>query len=409
MKRSDYLTPLDARDPAFIENPYPFFERVLAAGPIHRDSMGIWYVMQHADCRALLTDRQRISRDDRNWSLYDKVRPAIAGSTLERTVQQWMLQLDPPAHTRLRGLVNKAFTPAAVAAMRGQIETTAATLIAGLKGRSRFDLMAGLAEPLPVRVICDMLGLPPDDYASTKRWSDLLVWVLEPSAPWARRQEADRACTEMLAYLRGQLAHARALRRDDLLGHLIAAHEDADRLSEDELLANIVLLFLAGHETTTNLIGNGLLALLRHPDQLARLRADPSLMDSAIDELLRFDGPVTLAPRVAAQPITIGDQTMMPGDLMQLVLGAAHRDPAAFADPGRLDLARAPNHHLAFGAGLHYCLGAPLARLEASVALQALLDAFPALAVAEGGVCWRRITSLRGCERLELEALNGTA
>lgn len=180
MKRSDYLTPLDARDPAFIENPYPFFERVLAAGPIHRDSMGIWYVMQHADCRALLTDRQRISRDDRNWSLYDKVRPAIAGSTLERTVQQWMLQLDPPAHTRLRGLVNKAFTPAAVAAMRGQIETTTATLIAGLKGRSRLDLMAGLAEPLPVRVICDMLGLPPDDYASTKRWSDLLVWVLEP-------------------------------------------------------------------------------------------------------------------------------------------------------------------------------------------------------------------------------------
>jgi cytochrome P450 len=200
------------------------------------------------------------------------------------------------------------------------------------------------------------------------------------------------------------VAAARAARRDDLLGRLIAAQQDADRLSEDELLANLVLLFLAGHETTTNLIGNGLLALLRHPDQLARLRADPAAIDLAIDELLRWDGPVTLVPRVAAAPIEIAGHTMRPGDLMHLMLGAAHRDPAAFAEPGRLDITRQPNPHLAFGAGLHYCLGAPLARLEVAVALPRLLAAFSTLRVAEGGVQWRPLTTLRGLARLELEA-----
>jgi cytochrome P450 len=169
------------------------------------------------------------------------------------------------------------------------------------------------------------------------------------------------------------------------------------------VLANLVLLFIAGHETTTNLIGNGLLALLRQPDQLERLRADPALMDGAIDELLRYDGPVTLLPRVVAQPIEVAGQTLRPGDLMHLVMGAAHRDPEVFADPGRLDITRSPNPHLAFGAGLHYCLGAPLARIEAAVALRALLQAFPVLRVAEGGVRWRSLTALRGLDKLELE------
>jgi cytochrome P450 len=213
----------------------------------------------------------------------------------------------------------------------------------------------------------------------------------------------------MLAYLRGQVAAARAAPRDDLLHQLIEAQEKHDRLSEDELLADLVLLFLAGHETTTNLIGNGLLALLRNPDQLARLRADPSLIETAVDELLRYDGPVTLLPRVAAQPIEIGTQTLQPGELMHLVMGAAHRDPAVFGDAGRLDVTRSPNPHLAFGAGLHYCLGAPLARIEAAVALNALLRAFPSIAVAPGGIKWRTLTKLRGLERFELEVGAGGA
>lgn len=403
MKRADYVAPLDARDPAYIEDPYPFFERVRAAGPIHRDSLGIWWLTRHADVKAMLLDKQRISRDPRNWQLYAQVRPSIADSVLERTVERWMLTLDPPAHTRLRALVQKAFTASASAALAERIESVAAELVSGLQARSRFDLMQGLAQPLPVRVICDLLGLPNEDFASTKAWSDLLVWVLEPSAPWAMKREADRACTEMLAYLRERVAAARSAPRDDLLHQLIVAQEVHERLSEDELLANLVLLFIAGHETTTNLIGNGLLALLRHPEQLARLRADPGLIDGAIDELLRYDGPVTLLPRVVAQPIDVGGQTMRPGDLMHLVMGAAHRDPAVFADPSRLDITRSPNPHLAFGAGLHYCLGAPLARIEAAIALRALLHAFPVLRVAEGGVRWRTLTTLRGLESLELE------
>jgi cytochrome P450 len=409
MKRADYIAPIDARDPAYIEDPYPFFERVRAAGPLHRDSLGIWWVTRHADVKALLLDRQRISSDPRKWALYPQIRPHLADSVLERTVERWLLTLDPPAHARLRALVQKAFTASAAAALRGRVEALAGELIDGLRGRARFDLMAGFAQPLPVRVICDLLGLPGADYATTKAWSDLLVWVLEPSAPWAMKREADRACSEMLAYLRGQVAAARAAPRDDLLHQLIEAQEKHDRLSEDELLANLVLLFLAGHETTTNLIGNGLLALLRNPDQLARLRADPSLIETAVDELLRYDGPVTLLPRVAAQPIEIGTQTLQPGELMHLVMGAAHRDPAVFGDAGRLDVTRSPNPHLAFGAGLHYCLGAPLARIEAAVALNALLRAFPSIAVAPGGIKWRTLTKLRGLERFELEVGAGGA
>jgi hypothetical protein len=403
MKRADYIAPIDARDPAYIENPYPFFERIRAAGPIHRDSLGIWWVTGHADVKALLLDKQRISRDPRNWQLYSQIRPYLADSVLERTLEQWLLSLDPPAHTRLRALVQKAFTASAALALRERIEALTDDLIDGLRGRSSFDLMASFAQPLPVRVICDLLGLPVGDYATTKQWSDLLVWVLEPSAPWAMKREADRACTEMLAYLRGQVAAARAAPRDDLLHELIEAQEKHERLSEDELLANLVLLFIAGHETTTNLIGNGMLALLRNPGQLALLRADPSLIDTAIDELLRYDGPVTLLPRVTAQPIEIGGKTVKPGELLHLVMGAAHRDPAVFKDPGRLDVTRSPNPHLAFGAGLHYCVGAPLARIEAAVALRALLRAFPSLQVAEDGVQWRTLTTLRGLQRFELE------
>ena len=402
MKRVDYIAPLDARDPAYIENPYPFFERVRAAGPIHRDSLGIWWLTAHADVKAMLVDKQRVSHDSRNWSLYAQIRPSLADSVLERTVEQWMLTLDPPAHTRLRALVQKAFTASASAALTERIGAIAAELVGGLRTQSRFDVMQLVAQPLPVRVICDLLGLPNEDFATTKVWSDLLVWVLEPSAPWAMKREADRACTEMLAYLKERIAAARSAPADDLLHQLIEAQEVHDRLSEEELLANLVLLFIAGHETTTNLIGNGLLALLRHPDQLTRLRNDPSLIEGAVDELLRYDGPVTLLPRVAVQPIEIAGQTIQPGDLMHLVVGAAHRDPEVFADPARLDITRSPNPHLAFGAGIHYCLGAPLARIEAAIALRTLLETFPMLRVAEGRVRWRALTTLRGLDQLEL-------
>jgi hypothetical protein len=402
MRRADYIAPIDARDPAYIENPYPFFERMREAGPIHRDSLGIAWVTRYADVKALLLDRQRISSDPRNWQLYPQIRPYLADSALERTVQQWLLVLDPPAHTRLRGLVQKAFTASAAMALRSRIQAVTDELIDGLRGQPRFDLMATFAEPLPVRVICDLLGLPVRDYATTKVWSDLLVWVLEPSAPWAMRQEADRACSGMLAYLKGQVAAARAAPRDDLLHELIIAQEEHERLTESELLANLVLLFLAGHETTTNLIGNGLLALLRHPGELARLRTQPDLIDTAVNELLRFDGPVNLLSRVAATDVAIGGRTVRKGDLLHLVVGAAHRDPSVFSEPARLDITRAPNPHLAFGAGLHYCVGAPLARIETAVALQSLLQAFPSISPVEGGVQWRTLTTLRGLQRFEL-------
>ena len=395
---------IDMRHPAFRDDPHPLLRAVRERGRVERDVVGIWLVSHHADASAGLRS-SRLSREPWRSPVYRQHRPFIADSTLERTTEHWMLFNDPPKHTRLRRLVNGAFKPPVIAALRERITALTDELLGALPAEGPFELMAGFAQQLPVRVICDVLGLPPADFAQTKLWSDALAVIVEPVVRREQRLAAARAAEEMAAFLRNHIAERRAgSRHDDLLSLLVAAQNGEGQLTDDELLGNLILLFIAGHETTTNLIGNGLLTLLRHPAELARLRADPSLTASAVEEMLRYEGSVTMVSRLTVEPYAIGDTVIPPEEVLYFMLGPANRDPAVFADPERFDIGRVGNPQLGFGAGIHFCLGAPLARLEGEIAFTRLLQRYPALRLAEPAPRWRPLINLRGLEALQLVA-----
>jgi pimeloyl-[acyl-carrier protein] synthase len=314
-----------------------------------------------------------------------------------------MLVLDPPDHTRLRNLVNKAFTPRTVERLRPRVEAIAAEILDRIDDGDGFDLVRDFAYPLPVIVIAEMLGVPAADRAAFQQWSAVLVRGLDPLVSDEEQEVVFDARDALLDYLRGVLMQRRREPQDDMLTSLIAAEENGDIFSEGELLAMCNLLLVAGHETTVNLLGNGALALLENPDQLDRLRRDPDLVGTAVDELLRYTSPVQWTGRVAAAEIELGGRTIQPPQSVIGILGAANRDPQVFPDPDRLDLGRHPNPHVAFGRGIHFCLGAPLAHLEAEVAMPMLLERFPRLRMA--GKPERRPTwVLRGLQRLPVAA-----
>ncbi|MDP3612873.1 MAG: cytochrome P450, partial [Rubrivivax sp.] len=376
--RGDGADRVDMRDPGWRADPHPLLRELRERSAVARDVLGIWLVGRHADVNVGLRST-KLSREPWRAPVYRQLRPFIADSPMEVMVEQWMLFNDPPKHTRLRRLANQAFRPPVIDAMTERIEAVADELIDALPADGTFDLMTDFAQPLPVRVICDVLGLPARDFAATKAWSDALALIVEPVRRRADLEAAGRAAQEMADYLRTHIARHRSEgRRDDLLGALVAAQDDGS-LSDDELLGNLILLFVAGHETTTNLIGNGVATLLRHPGELARLRKDPSLGETAVNEMLRYEGSVNFIARHPIEPYRIGDFTIEPGETIFFMLGAANRDPTAFADPERFDIGRTPNHQLGFGAGIHFCIGAPLARLEARIALNRLLARFPVL------------------------------
>lgn len=391
---STISTAIDFRDPAYRTDPYPYLEMLRRYAPVCQVPSGFWLVTRYEDVNTLNRD-PRLGRDLRKWAGYEEIRPYLADSPLEKCAEQWMFSLDPPAQTRLRRLFAKAFTPRIVNAMRQQITSIADTLLAGLTGE--FDFMSQFAQPLPVRVITGLLDLPQADYAQLKAWSDALVVVVEPVASKASRKLASDVAVEMMAYLQDHLRHYD--KEDTFLGELLAATR-GEALSEDELVANLVLLFVAGHETTTNWLGNGLLALLRHPDQMIRLRQKPELMATAVEELLRYDSPANINARVNHQEIEMGGQTIPTGSLIFCMLGAANRDETIFAEPNRLDIGRNPNPHVSFGGGPHYCLGAPLARLEAQIAFNQILQCWPVIKLDENQVVWRDLVNVRGLERL---------
>lgn len=406
------------RHPAFRHDPHPLLRELRENTRVARDVLGIWLVLHHEDVNAVLRSSQ-LSREIWRSPGYGQMRPFLADSAMERTTHQWMVFNDPPKHTRLRRLVGAAFKPGVMEALRERITAVTDELLDALPGSAgldgSFDLMTGLAQPLPVRIICDVLGLPHADFAQTKAWSDALSWIVEPVVRREQREAAGRAAEEMVAYLRHHIAQRRGKpARDDVLGLMVAASEAGANsaggeqpLSDDELLGNLILMFIAGHETTTNLIGNGMLTLLRHPVELQRLRAslghDPALMHTAVEEMLRYEGSVTTIARHTVQPYTIGSVEVPAGQVLYCMLGAAHRDPAAFSDPDRFDIGRPPKGHLAFGAGIHYCLGAPLARLEAEIAFTRLLQRYPALELADTAPRWRKLINLRGLEALPLK------
>jgi cytochrome P450 len=355
----------------------------------------MWVVSRYAEARQLLLD-PRLSKDSGKVERLIKQISSTTGVQGGRSaaLAAHMLNTDPPDHTRLRKLINKAFTAHAVARLRSRIEEITAQLLDELAKDDEADLLAGFAGPLPITVICELLGVREEDRTEFSVWSGVLV----SSAPAGEVQEASRL---MQAYLGRLIAEKRGNPGEDMLSDLVHASDEGDSLSEAELVSMAFLLLVAGHETTVNLIGNGVLALLREPAQLAALREDPALLPGAVEEFLRFDGPLHFATqRVTTEPVEIGDVTIPAGQFVVISLLGANRDPERFPDPDRLDITRPAAGHVAFGHGIHHCVGAPLARLEAEIAIGALLARFPAIRLSADTLRWRASSLMHGLETL---------
>ncbi len=388
--------PLSAR---VRQDPYPTYARLRARSPVHRSRLlNAWVFTRYADVEAILRDHRRFSNvpTSRRASRRQQFVPPRADWT--------MLFLDPPEHTRLRALVNQAFTPRAVNALEPHIRTVVGELLDAVDPAG-FDLMTALAYPLPVIVIAEMLGVPPEDRARFKRWSDDRAGLLEPILGAEEQARAAAAGEALDAYFMPVIRARRREPRDDIVSALTQAEEEGDALTEREMLLMLRLLLVAGNETTTNLIGNGVLALLRHPEQLALLREDPTRIPAAVEELLRFDTPVQLDIRGVREDCEMNGHPLRRGDGAILAIGAANRDPAVFDDPDRLDIGRSSGSNLSFGRGVHHCLGAPLARLEGRIALEVLLERFSSLRLRTDRPAFRRGVVLRGLESLPVSAV----
>ncbi len=403
---SDPVEPLyNPFDPAFRANPYPFYDVLRERAPAFDTGFGLVVLTRYSDVSHALRSND-FSRDiDANATPSDD---AVAQRRRLRRSQgsKSILNLDPPDHTRLRRLVSKAFTPTAIDALRTVIVQQVDTVLDRAAERGTMELVDELAFPVPFQVISDLLDIPQDRSAEMREWGQLLTASLEPTATLETLDAAEGALAQMGAYLIDVVELRRRNLGNDVLSALIIAEEAGDRLSTEELLSFVTLLYVAGHETTVNLIGNGMLALLRNPTELDRWRHDPSLDANAVDELLRYDGPVQHTVRVAMVPMSFGEGSQRvdiePGTSVLTVLGAANHDPAVFDDPHALRLDRAnSNRHLAFAAGIHYCLGASLARLEATVVLGRLIRRFDDIELLSEPTFRDRLT-IRGVDRMEL-------
>ncbi|MEV4555709.1 cytochrome P450 [Kitasatospora sp. NPDC049285] len=384
------------QDPGFFQNPYPTFAALRSASPVQKMPSGggrsSYLVTGYAEAREAFTN-PRLSKDTAAF-----FGGKDTGRNLHPAVSQSMLATDPPQHTRLRSLVTKAFTPGAVARLHPYIASVTDELLDAWVPGVQTDAIATLAIPLPVTVICQLLGVPAADRAAVRAWSNELFAAGQP-------ERIDSASHAVAGYMADLIASKRRSPDDSLLNDLIRARDGEDRLSEDELVSLAVLLLVAGHETTTNLIGNGLLALLQAPESLHRLREEPGLVETAVDELLRLDSPVSVATfRFTTESIRLGDTEIPAGAPVLIAPGAANRDPARFPEPDRLDFDRETGGHLAFGHGVHRCLGAPLARAEGGIALRALVTRFPQLrlAVPTEELEWRHTRLMRGLVSLPI-------
>ncbi|MFI9345969.1 cytochrome P450 [Streptomyces sp. NPDC052773] len=399
------MAAFDPWDPAFLADPYPAYAELRARGRVHHyEPTNQWLVPHHADVSALLRDRRlgRTYQHRFSHEEFGRTPPPPEQEPFHTLNDHGMLDLEPPDHTRIRRLVSKAFTPRTVERLKPYVERLAGELVDGLVRRGGGDLLAEVAEPLPVAVIAEMLGVPESDRAPLRPWSaDICgMYELNPSKETAAR--AVRASVEFSDYLRELIAERRKDPGDDLISGLIAAHDEDDRLTEQEMISTCVLLLNAGHEATVNATVNGWWALLRHPDQLAALRADHSLVPAAIEELMRYDTPLQLFERWVLDDIEI-DGTVIPrGAELALLFGSANHDPAVFTEPGRLDLTREENPHISFSAGIHYCIGAPLARLELAASMRALLERAPTLSLASEPKRKPNFV-IRGLEGLDVE------
>ena len=389
-------------DPNFIADPYPTYQELRERDPFHRSRVtGAIVVSPYEDVDAILRNFKEYSNERANRNR-DSSR-AVERDQIAANMQPSMLGLDPPDHTRLRSLVSRAFTPRQIAKMEDHIRATAHALLDEVEGDSVFDLMSNLAALLPTVVIAEMIGVPTADRDKFKEWSDAFARGLEPNMSEEEFALVLKTGRIFDQYFRQQIEEHRAEPQDDLISRLIEAEDEGSRLNRDEMVVTLRLLLVAGNETTTNLIGNGLLALLQHPEQLELLRQQPELLDNAIEELLRYDSPVQVDARSTIGPTTLERHTLPPGHLVTTLIGGANRDPAQFRDADTLDITREDTGNVSFGRGIHHCLGAPLARLEGKIAFEALLERFDTIELGGRPPVYKPNIILRGLEHLDLK------
>ena len=387
----------------FKADPFPTYAQMRDEDPVcyEQGLEGmIWFVTRRADVEAVLRDHKRFVKDWRNTRTAEERAQLSPESPLERLLSQHMLNMDGPDHARLRGLVNKAFTARMVNNLRERVQGIADELLDKVQALGHMDLIDEYAFPLPIVVISDVLGIPSADRERFRLWSNTFI---APTYGEEDFRRAEKLMLEFTGYLRQVFAERRQEPRNDLITGLVHAEEAGDTLSEDELFAMVILLIVAGHETTVNLIGNGALALLQHPEQLAKLKADPSLIEAAVEELLRYDGPVDRATmRFAAEDVELGGQLIQRGQAVAVALTSANRDADQFAHPDEVDITRPDNRHLAFGFGVHYCVGAPLARMEGQIAINTLVQRLPnlRLTVPANELKWGTVPIIRGMKHM---------
>lgn len=397
----------DPFDPAWRRDPPSVYRRLLADNPVHKSPLGFWVFTRHADCMAVLRDKRSSADAVKTEEAFERLQGGVNAAPTavfsdELVEMIPFLFRDPPDHTRLRGLVQKAFTPKVVEALRPRMEEICTGLLEGMLEKGSADLVTDYAFALPVQIIVEMLGVPMDDLELFRTWSDALARGLDPDflLPPEAQQQRLVGIMSFVQYFASLIEERRARLGDDLLSRLITVEEEGQVLSQVELISTCMLLLVAGHETTVNLISGGALALMEHPEQLRRFADDPSVQRSSIEELMRWVCPVQLTGRVLLAPLEVGGVSLDEGEFAWLLLGAANRDPAVFADPEYLDLGRADNPQLGFGFGIHHCLGAPLARVEAHVALRTLFSLARSIEPDLAGVTLKENVVLRGLEHL---------
>jgi cytochrome P450 len=394
----------DPSDPAIRRNPFPLYEALQAQDPVHwSPALRSWVITRYDDVKFVTSSSTMSSDRLRPFyeSLKDERRDILSG--VMRYLDHWLVFKAPPEHTRLRRILNSVLSPRTVQGMEPAVRATFEHILAGIDPTQEIEFMKDLAVLLPAWVILDMLGVPREDFTRIKAWSDALrLFIGTAQGEGDKYRRAREGADGMSAYFRDLIMQRRAEPGEDVISRMIAARDEAGALTEDELVACCMLFLFGGHETTTNLLGSAVVALLEHPQQRERLRAEPGLITSAIEEFLRYDGPSNSIARVVAQDHELGGRTLRAGQRVFAMVNAANRDPRQFEQPHALDLGRTPNRHLTFGQGLHFCLGAPLARLEARVCIGTLVERFPQMRPGSAPVQWLDAMIMRGPERLPL-------
>ncbi|RDG39816.1 cytochrome P450 [Streptomyces corynorhini] len=389
------------RDPKMRSDPYPFYARLREREPVHRTPFGFWAVSGFEESSLLLRDPRLTSEfhRDAKWAEHR----GGWDSPVVTDTRMWMLMLDGGAHRRIRGLVNPVFNARSIMDMRPRISAILDRVLDEMGDGEGIDLIDALALPLPVTVICGLVGLPVEDREQCRKWTEAIGHVVDPSLNDETQQTMNASLVEFRAYIGEHLAKRRTDPQDDILSRLMLAEVDGEQLSDDEVIANVLLLFNAGHETTVNLVGNGMLALLRNPDQMRLLREDPDLIEEGVDEFVRYDAPVQLVARIATADIEVGGKTIPAGSKLMILLGAANRDPRRYAHPEELDMTRTDIKPLAFGGGPHYCIGALLGKIEGRLVFREMLRRYRDISLSTENLVWRPHVNFRGLSELRVD------